>query len=47
MSVLLLDFWEGGNIGVTAAFSVFQSALLFVIIGTVNRLTRSASAATS
>jgi iron(III) transport system permease protein len=47
MSVLLLDFWEGGNIGVTAAFSVFQSALLFVIIGTVNRLTRSASTATS
>lgn len=47
MSVLLLDFWEGGNIGVTAAFSVFQSALLFVIIGTVNRLTRSASAVTS
>lgn len=47
MSVLLLDFWEGGNIGVTAAFSVFQSALLFVIIGTVNRLTRSASVANS
>jgi iron(III) transport system permease protein len=45
MSVLLLDFWEGGNIGITAAFSVFQSALLFVIIGAVNRLTRSGSSA--
>ncbi|MCL4767982.1 MAG: iron ABC transporter permease [Hyphomicrobiaceae bacterium] len=40
MSVLLLDFWEGGSIGVSAAFSVFQSALLFLIIGSVSWLTR-------
>jgi iron(III) transport system permease protein len=38
MSVLLLDFWEGGSIGVSAAFSVFQSALLFLIVGGANRL---------
>lgn len=43
MSVLLLDFWEGGNIGVSAAFSVFQSALLLVIIGVTNWLTHRAS----
>jgi iron(III) transport system permease protein len=40
MSVLLLDFFEGGNIGVTAAFSVFQSVLLLVIIGTAHHFTR-------
>jgi iron(III) transport system permease protein len=44
MSVLLLDFWEGGNIGVSAALSVFQSALLFLIIGTATWVTKSASA---
>ena len=38
MSVLLLDFWEGGSIGVSAAFSVFQSALLFLILGSVNEI---------
>ncbi|MFO1311604.1 MAG: iron ABC transporter permease [Burkholderiales bacterium] len=38
MSVLLLDFWEGGSIGVSAAFSVFQSALLFLIVGGASRL---------
>lgn len=37
MSVLLLDFWEGGNIGESAAFSVFQSVLLFVIVGSAYR----------
>lgn len=41
MSVLLLDFWEGGSIGVSAAFSVFQSALLFLIVGSVNWLSTS------
>jgi hypothetical protein len=40
MSVLLLDFFEGGNIGVTAAFSVFQSVLLLMIIGTAHHFTR-------
>ncbi len=39
MSVLLLDFWEGGSIGVSAAFSVFQSVLLLLIIGAVSHLT--------
>jgi len=38
MSVLLLDFWEGGSIGVSAAFSVFQSVLLFLIVGSANWL---------
>ena len=38
MSVLLLDFWEGGSIGVSAAFSVFQSALLFLIVGGAGKL---------
>jgi iron(III) transport system permease protein len=38
MSVLLLDYWEGGSIGVSAAFSVFQSALLFLILASVNQL---------
>ena len=40
MSVLLLDFWEGGSIGVSAAFSVFQTVLLFLIIGGVNWFTK-------
>lgn len=39
MSVLLLDFWEGGSIGVSAAFSIFQSILLFAIVGSVTWLT--------
>ena len=38
MSVLLLDFWEGGSIGVSAAFSVFQSALLFLIVAGAGKL---------
>jgi len=33
MSVLLLDFYEGGNVGVTAAFSVVQTVLLALIVG--------------
>jgi iron(III) transport system permease protein len=41
MSVLLLDYWEGGSIGVSAAFSIFQSALLFLILGSVNRIASS------
>lgn len=40
MSVLLLDFWEGGSIGVSAAFSVFQTLLLFLIVGAANALTK-------
>jgi len=40
MSVLLLDFYEGGNLGKTAAFSLVQTVLLGVLIGGANRLSR-------
>jgi iron(III) transport system permease protein len=40
MPVLLLDFYEGGDTGATAAFSVFQTALLLVIVGGANMLGR-------
>jgi iron(III) transport system permease protein len=43
MSVLLLDYYEGGNIGKTAAFSLVQTVLLCVLIGGANWLARSAS----
>jgi iron(III) transport system permease protein len=43
MSVLLLDYYEGGNIGKTAAFSLVQTVLLGVLIGTANWLSRGAS----
>src|SRR5450631_1156885 len=43
MSVLLLDYYEGGNIGKTAAFSLVQTLLLGVLIGGANWLARSAS----
>ena len=40
MSVLLLDYYEGGNLGKTAAFSLVQTVLLGVLIGTANWLSR-------
>jgi len=43
MSVLLLDYYEGGNIGKTAAFSLVQTVLLAVLIGVANRLSRGAA----
>jgi iron(III) transport system permease protein len=43
MSVLLLDYYEGGNIGKTAAFSLVQTLLLGVLIGGANWLARSAA----
>jgi iron(III) transport system permease protein len=43
MSVLLLDYYEGGNIGKTAAFSLVQTVLLGVLIGVANRLSSGAS----
>jgi iron(III) transport system permease protein len=43
MSVLLLDYYEGGNLGKTAAFSLVQMALLGVLIGGANWLTRGAA----
>jgi iron(III) transport system permease protein len=43
MAVLLLDYYEGGNTGKTAAFSVVQTILLAVMIGLANWLSRGAS----
>jgi iron(III) transport system permease protein len=42
MAVLLLDYYEGGNIGITAAFSLVQTALLGVLIGVAHYLSRGA-----
>ena len=42
MAVLLLDYYEGGNVGITAAFSLIQMALLAVVIGIANLLSRGA-----
>jgi iron(III) transport system permease protein len=43
MSVLLLDYYEGGNIGKTAAFSLVQTVLLGVLIGGATWLSRAAN----
>ena len=43
MSVLLLDYYEGGNLGKTAAFSLVQMVLLGVLIGGANWLSREAA----
>ncbi len=43
MSVLLLDYYEGGNLGKTAAFSLVQIVLLGVLIGGANWATRGAA----
>jgi iron(III) transport system permease protein len=40
---LLVDYYEGGNIGKTAAFSLVQTALLAVLIGIINRLSSNAA----
>jgi iron(III) transport system permease protein len=40
MAVLLLDYYEGGNVGITAAFSLVQTALLGVLIGVAHYLSR-------
>ena len=40
MAVLLLDYYEGGNIGITAAFSLVQTVLLGVLIGIAHLLSR-------
>jgi iron(III) transport system permease protein len=42
MAVLLLDYYEGGNLGITAAFSLVQTVLLGVIISVANLLSRGA-----
>jgi iron(III) transport system permease protein len=43
MAVLLLDYYEGGNLGITAAFSIVQMVLLAVIISIANLLSRGRS----
>lgn len=43
MAVLLLDYYEGGNTGKTAAFSLVQTLLLAVLIGVANWLSRDAA----
>jgi iron(III) transport system permease protein len=45
MAVLLLDYYEGGNTGKTAAFSLVQTVLLAVMIGAAHMVTRYASRA--
>jgi iron(III) transport system permease protein len=40
MAVLLLDYYEGGNVGITAAFSLVQTVLLAVLIGVAQFLSR-------
>jgi iron(III) transport system permease protein len=42
MAVLLLDYYEGGNVGITAAFSLVQMSLLATVIGIANLLSRGA-----
>jgi iron(III) transport system permease protein len=44
MSVHLLNLFEGGNLGVTAAFSVVQIVLLAAVLAAANGLTRSRKA---
>jgi iron(III) transport system permease protein len=43
MSVQLLGYYEGGNMSVTAAYSLVQMALLAVLIGVAGRLSRGAT----
>src|SRR4051812_12367206 len=43
MAVLLLDYYEGGNIGKTAAFSLVQTVLLAVLIGAAHWVSRGIS----
>ena len=40
MSVQLLGYYEGGNMSITAAYSLVQMVLLAVLIGAANRLSR-------
>jgi iron(III) transport system permease protein len=43
MAVLLLDYYDGGNISITAAFSLVQTALLAALIGFAHWLSRGAA----
>jgi iron(III) transport system permease protein len=40
MAVLLLDYYEGGNTGKTAAFSLVQTAILAVLLGLTTWISR-------
>jgi len=40
MAVLLLDYYEGGNVGKTAAFSLVQTAILGVLLGLTTWISR-------
>ena len=40
MAVLLLDYYEGGNVGKTAAFSLVQTVILAVLLGFTTWLSR-------
>ncbi len=40
MAVLLLDYYEGGNVGITSAFSLVQTLLIGVLIGIAHLLSR-------
>ena len=43
MAVLLLDYYDGGSVGKPAAFSLVQTALIGVLIGVANWLSREAA----
>jgi iron(III) transport system permease protein len=43
MAVLLLDYYDGGNISITAAFSLVQTGLLAALIGFAHWLSRGAA----
>jgi iron(III) transport system permease protein len=43
MAVQLLGYYEGGDIGITAAFSLVQMLLLGVLITITSRLSRGAT----
>src|ERR1043165_2584601 len=45
MAVLLLDYYEGGNVGITSAFSLVQTILIGVLIGIANLLSRGSAGA--
>jgi len=40
MAVLLLDYYEGGNTGKTAAFSLVQTVLIAALVGLLNWISR-------
>ncbi len=44
MAVLLLDYYEGGNVGITAAFSLVQTVLLGIVIGLAHLASRGRTA---